>query len=98
MIVLINWILILFSLLIRRNWRSPIHFYYENILFQFVLLINLPATLFAEQLGFSVNVSIDESSYISLLVLALTISIQWFLIAIMLGPLFRLRNRDVSLE
>lgn len=85
--VAIHWILVLLSLLLRPDWQRPIHFFYETFLFQLLLLIDLPAIVVAEQIGFPINLSVSENSVSSILAVIVMISMQWFLILFVINQI-----------
>ena len=80
----LHWITVAIALLLRGNLERPIHFYYEPLLLQVLLLLDLPALSIAEAFGVSLDVMLMNIPVLNATLVFLVISLQWFFVSLIL--------------
>lgn len=94
--VVLHWALFGVALVYRGSLKGTFHDYYESTLYQIISLLDLPAGLFAEQIGFPLEMAIFESSGLNLFVNFMLITLQWTVIGAVIAMLFSLAKKNES--
>lgn len=85
--VMINWGLIAVALYNRGYFNSPIHIFYETLLFNLVFIINLPAITFAGLIQ-PIPLTISNYSSNNILTLIAAITAQWWIVGFFIKQIF----------
>lgn len=85
--VAVHWTLVLIAFLVRGDLRLPLHFYYESVLLKLITLLDFPALMLAEQIGFPIGVTLTESNISHIAVSVILVTFQWVLIGLFIGKI-----------
>ncbi len=80
----IHWVLFGTALIWRGDTNS-LHWWYESLLLQILLIADLPAMLILSAIGIEFNNSFTDNSFWVFSLAVLAISLQWLLIGVVFG-------------
>ncbi|MDQ2747739.1 MAG: hypothetical protein M3T96_10835 [Acidobacteriota bacterium] len=96
--ILFQWVLIAIALQQRGYWEWNGHFASDKILYQLVVLLNIPAITISLPFLSSTNFNSEADTLKDALVIMATITVQWWIIGFFIKQMFFNKKVKVSTD